>query len=283
MPDVSLREETMNRPKYIDATLLEPGDVLLVKSAGKGSDIITKATGGAFSHAALCLGTSTLFEALPSGLQFSSLNMVKAEKHGLMARTRLLCSTDAYEEFGVYRCPKEFQQHPDEDRVARTERLIRILMPLHGLEYPQLYRLADAAPILSRAPQWKKAILKVAGTIVAGDSKKTVPGPFCSELVVQALTSFGFSILKSPLDAREVAPADLADPNVSNLVQVDNAICEMDETILNELGFLEMMRKSDRIKPDFEIFQSVLKTEHAMDEIVARWRSFFAQPRGRKS
>ena len=55
------------------------------------------------------------------------------------------------------------------------------------------------------------------GLIAAGDRHKELPGPFCSELVVEALTQAGFSLLNDVREARTISPSDLSDPAITRL------------------------------------------------------------------
>ena len=257
----------MLNERFIDAALLELGDVLLVRSSAKGSAIIAQTTAGRFSHAALYAGSYKLFEALPDGLGFSPMKIVKAENepHRMY---RLLCSMSEYQDFSVYRCPREFQSNPDENLYSRIDRYSELLAKFHGLEYPQLERLADASPALSRAQWLKKAILRIAGNFAYDDSNKAIPGLFCSELVVTILTSFGFSVLKIPLDACEIAPSDLADPNISNLVEVPEVIGCENAAVPNDSELLEHARGTASIFPNLHDAQSILKSSAAMKELV---------------
>lgn len=258
----------MSDERFIDAALLELGDVLLVRSSGIGSGIIAHTTAGRFSHAALYAGGYKLFQALPDGLGFSPMRMVKAENEPYRMY-RLLCSMAEYSDFAVYRCPPEFQSNPDEDFASRVDRFVDLMIKFHGLEYPQLERLADASPAFSRAQWLKKAILRITGKVMSDDSHKAITGPFCSELVVTILTSLGFSVLKIPLlDGRDIAPSDLADPNISNLMEVPEVIVRESATVPNDPELLERAIATASICPNLRASQSIMKSASAIEELV---------------
>lgn len=65
--------------KYLSADKLHVGDVLLVKSAGKPSTLISTATRGPYSHAAIYAGHLRLFEAQGDGVGYTTLKLRKVE------------------------------------------------------------------------------------------------------------------------------------------------------------------------------------------------------------
>ncbi|MGF6955227.1 hypothetical protein [Paraburkholderia youngii] len=84
---------------------LRAGDVLFVKSHGKGSDLLAKATGGPYSYAALYADGIRLFEALTTGVAYTRLPLMKVEVHddGVWRR---FCDITAYERMDVLRVPE---------------------------------------------------------------------------------------------------------------------------------------------------------------------------------
>lgn len=244
----------------MDAFALEIGDVLLVRDPDFTASVICEAAGGRFSHAALYIGSYLLFEAQPNGLVYSPLKIIKAETQP-NNWVRVLCSMAEYRDFAIYRCPRAFQKDPDEELWDRAGRLSKILINYVGLEYPKLERLADAAPVLDRTPELKRLILRIIGRVRAGDSSKTIPGLFCSELVIAVLTTLGFDVLKIPcLDSARISPADLADPDISNLVEVQGVTAPMNDALPNDPELLERARGLASLADNLNKFNVVRKS-----------------------
>lgn len=227
---------------YLRVDKLHAGDVLLVKSPGKGSDLIVKATGGPYSHAALYAGCFRLFEALPTGVAYARLPLVKVEVHddGIY---RQFCDITRYERMDVLRVPA-IARPSDYGTYAFQRRFSDLLWEYNGLDYSKLTRLAKVTAIGRALPRFSALTMQVLGTVALGDSRKALPGPFCSELVVEALIQAGFGLLSKHRDASSISPSDLLDPSITTLVPVDGCFDELDDSILPDL---EKQRMIDNI------------------------------------
>lgn len=224
---------------YLRVDKLHAGDVLLVNSPGKASDLIVKATGGPYSHAALYAGGLRLFEALTTGVAYTRLPLVKVEVHddGIW---RQFCDITAYERMDVLRVP-EIARPSDYGTYAFQRRFSDLLWEYNGLDYSKLTRLAKAAAIGRTLPQFSALVMQVLGTVALGDSRKVLPGPFCSELVVEALTQAGFGLLAKHRDASSVSPSDLSDLSVTTLVPVEGCFEELNDAISPDLEKQQMI------------------------------------------
>lgn len=211
---------------YIDASALRVGDVLLTQSNDKISRAIVKATGGRFSHAAIYVRDYQIFEATTTGVGFGALVPGRIEIES--GRQKVLCSTAAFKEVAVFRCPPGFRQAPSDHDDRLLFALYPLLWSLNGFEYKKLGDFKNIKSRLDWIPKAVRAkILKHAGALFLNDQKKTlVEEFFCSELVVHVLSEVGMQILKSPNACpAEMSPKDLADAAVSNLVEEAGAIC----------------------------------------------------------
>ena len=222
----SHRSESLVDQKFIDASSLRVGDVLLTQSNDKISRAIVKATGGRFSHAAIYVRDYQLFEATTTGVGFGALVPKRIEIES--GRQKVLCSTEGFRDVAVFRCPPQCRKPPSDHDDRLLFALYPLLWSLNGVEYKKLGEFKNIKSRFDWIPKSVRAqILKHAGALFLKDQKKIlVQEFFCSELVVHALSEVGMQVMKNN-DAcpAEISPKDLADGSISNLIEESGAIC----------------------------------------------------------
>lgn len=228
---------------YLRAEKLLPSDVLLSSSKGKFSKAIKVATDGDFSHAAIVISVNKIFEA-DNGLGYSRLKVKKVEKHNQKLKVdlnnqdiikhpfRVLCDISEYDNFAVYRHQDIINSHINDLKLAK--KLVDLVTPLNGLEYPKLVNLANASDFFDKYPRLKHGILKLVGDLVEGDNKKLAEGLFCSELVTFLLQELGLVPFKEEISANHVAPSHFAKPELSNMILIDDIYADADDSINND-------------------------------------------------
>jgi len=168
---------------YVDCRMLRPGDVLLSRGHGKPASAIAAWTNGPYSHAAIVVSDSWLFESDDVGVGYTPLELtrvevIESENHLL----GLLRGTQAAE---VRRYPGLENRQPEQLSAALRE----ILQPFAGLEYPEWSALADAGNRGAIGNAAMGAILRLRDSLEKGTLWN--PGPFCSQLAALALGSLG--------------------------------------------------------------------------------------------
>ena len=220
--------------------ILRPGDVLLSRSSGLLSALTTFATANGnarrrYSHAALVLQGGSWFESSDNGVAFLYKRVSKTEKHGTEL-WRLVDVSD-FVHFDVYRHPLLERSHPPSELAQLIIKLTRHWV---GREYPPLRRLAGATPLLPGLPRFKRILgdIKDKYDEVRFKLPRVVaPGPFCSELVVRIYRELALelnpklTVFVAPRSARLISPNDLADPEISTLRIVNDAIVYEDSGI----------------------------------------------------
>jgi hypothetical protein len=200
----------------IDLKQLWPGDVLLMAADTATSAIIRKVTRSRYSHAALHIGRGLIFESTPSGgLGFAAIQPIKAEGDPLRYEFKVFGRVAGATLVHVYRHRDIAALNPEGPVKRAMQKAIFEQTQLHwGRDYAKLRQLGATTPLLSKLPRLKRWILDSAGA--RADQGKLAPGAFCSQLIVEVLTSAGWPPLKSGR-AQEASPQDLADNGKSFL------------------------------------------------------------------
>jgi hypothetical protein len=214
--------------RYLRSDKLLIGDVLLIKSRGKPGAVVSLASGGQYSHAAIYAGFTRIFEALTTGVGYSSFPVSKIEIHNDGWHT--FCDVSSFERIDVFRLP-EIARPEDHKSEAFRDRFTTLLWEYNGLEYSLLERLAHASSLGRAIPTFAGLVMRVFGTVALGDAKKRLPGPFCSELVVEALSQAGFKLLSEARKSSTVSPNDLSNPAVTYLEPVNDCFDCVDDAI----------------------------------------------------
>ena len=207
----------------VRSELLEPGDILLSRSRGCQSALISYLTqdggGSRYSHAAIVLYGRSWFESGDEDVAYAYKRIDKIERHG--SDLWRLVDVSGFRNFGVYR-------HPDLAALAGTAGadLSRLIVSVTGnwlgKEYPSYGRLVEASRRLSRI-RWIKHTLAV--LLDKGFFWRDIiaPGPFCSELAYRMYgematrSGHAFNLLKVPREPGMTSPNDLANADISSL------------------------------------------------------------------
>ena len=203
-------EHTVIKPAkgdlYLDTGVLQPGDVLLELGTGKDSTWIARATGGPFSHAALVMGRSFLFESDDLGVGYTPLKADRVERRA--TGTRTLSRLDGVKEAVLLRFPR-FTAKQARDL---GDDLIEALGPLDGKEYPAWSALASAAPGGRLGTQVGRVVLSILDWYQ--NTQVVVPGPFCSELIAGVFADVmpRRRLFDKPRDPTRVNPNTSFDP-----------------------------------------------------------------------
>lgn len=220
---------------YLNTSLLRPGDVLLTRGRVKESHWIARLTWGPFSHAALVVNGSVLFESDDLGVGYTALHVDRVERSA--AGKHLLSVLTDVDRAVLLRHPR--MAHSMAADVE--EDLVEALYPAFGREYPPWANLASALPGGPLIRGVGRLLLR-AKAAFDGDDKVWNPGQFCSQLVADAL----MRVLKEKKLSLFVPPRSPANinPNTllrSELVPVPQAIgpadlhATVDEELLRRL------------------------------------------------
>jgi hypothetical protein len=253
----------MNRMKnlFIDASKLQVGDVLLSQSTHAHSKFIAWSTAGPYSHAAIYLREFQLFEAVTKGVGFANFKPVKVER-----APRTLCSTEGYRKFAVYRCPPQFRQDLDKDKLYLD--IYPLLAVLNGVEYKRLNAFVRLKTRFDWLPRGIRSAMLSGAGLLAGDRNKCLEEFFCSEAVVYLLQKMGMAVLKASQSPDTVTPNQLTDPAISNLQEVPDVVCTADKRIANdELALLGAQTRAFRVS-SLKIVQSTKKLQKFTDDLL---------------
>ena len=236
----------MPLPRMLDASLLRTGDVILSCSKDKASTWIAKFTKGRFSHASIYFKDYQIFEAITDGVGFSALEPLRVEMRN--GQYRVLCSSSAFKDVALYRCPDSLRTAPGNDDYKLLPALQASFFSANGSEY----RRGPGFANIVRLPRWipsavKQSLFKIAGQVALGDRRKIlVEEYFCSELIVSTLPELGMPILKNQsLCPDEISPNDLANPALSFLTEVPNFFCYADTSAELAPDYVLMIRKME--------------------------------------
>jgi hypothetical protein len=209
-------------PPYLNLKLLQPGDIVFSLGEGWMSKQIARFGGkGDYSHAAIYIGNSHLFEALDDGVGPTRLYIDREELYqaprGALPNHQLnkwLATIPDTVRLCVMR-------HPDMEQALKS-RGYSDLNPLTEssvfLQYPHATQLATAIWCNRFAGWLVKAGLQAQALF---EKPRVVPGPFCSQLVVQIMDGLGLRLFARELDPAEVSPSRLA--NSDTLREVPGA------------------------------------------------------------
>ncbi len=216
------KDYNMKGGKFIRCELLNPGDVILSCGNEKHSKAIARMTKGPYSHACFALTATYRFESLMDGIGFSYREIDRAEYHPSEGH-RLLEDVSDFRRITVYRHPSITGK--ELERVK--EQLPEILQQFFGLQYPKLLKLAQASSNSPNIRRFLSVLLDMIDKI--SGHHPIVPGPFCSQLIalVFEMLNLNKPLFPSKRASDTVNPNDLAH---SNLQEIPNILCEVDET-----------------------------------------------------
>jgi len=210
-----------------DPTSIRPGDVLLTSSREKESWWIAQATGGPYSHAALVVNSSLLFESDGMGVGYTQLGIDRMERTA--AGLKMLARLPGVEKAIVLRHPSlRALNYYDLEEI-----LIERLYPFYGLSYPEWSALKTALPQGTASSHIGSLLLSVVNRIDTMKGKTVWnPGPFCSQLVAAVLEDVLAEVVEDehrrqlftpPRSSETINPNSLCD-STSNLRDVPGAV-----------------------------------------------------------
>ena len=204
---------------FLDTSLLQPGDVLLSRGRAKDSHWIARLTLGPFSHAAMVVNHWFLFESDDVGIGYTALRIDRVERG--VDRRHLLWPLAGVDRAVVLR-RKTLTTSAAE---ALEDDLIAKLYPAFGQEYPPWFNLASALPGGPIVRWIGGKLLQLKGALEG--ERVWNPGPFCSQLVANALiTVLGKKGLPPFIPPREPASVNPNGFLSSELEPVPHAVRE---------------------------------------------------------
>jgi hypothetical protein len=241
-----MRKTIRAQTRYLRGELLKPGDVIVSRGHDKDSDLIAWSTFGRFSHAAIYVADYCVFESIDDGVGFSPLTLTKVgHAPAVQQRVRLL-DVSSYRDIQVWRHPVLEQKcQSAAGQRGVSDALAEILIPVNGLEYPDLTALARASP----APYWVALPLVWLTAKMRRESRVRLPGMFCSQLVASALKDLGAEPLKKIVDATKISPNHLVRPRktalkrLADIIVDDKFECEADQ---NDQHYLQDFKQSQQ-------------------------------------
>jgi hypothetical protein len=243
----------MNDRRFVRLDLLKPGDILLVRSRGKFSAAIARASRGRFSHAMVAVHRQAWFESNDRGVGYVVKRVTKLERLGSL-EDRELGDISEFEEFEALRHPvleARYRNRFDEghsgmilDEAFTIQIILQcICSKFIGYQYPPLSRLVLASPLLCSFPRVMRLALGLFGRIDDwwnNASEIVAPGPFCSELVVRIYRELEcrlgeeLTLVENFKGARWISPNDLARPGLSKLHPVPGVVVREDTSLPDE-------------------------------------------------
>lgn len=217
---------------HLNISVLRPGDVLLTRSSAKHFTMISLATKGPFSHSAIVVNSTSIFEADRIGSGYTPLSPDRCEIVGTEVRQlhrlpQVKCAL-------VLRHPKLAEVH---DLESLSNNLMTILYPFMGLEYSALRKLTEA---WNRDPILKGFASRILGIIDNFGDRKFVPGPFCSELVSLLFEQMRLQCFKKQREPKTINPNTFLE---SILVPVKDAIRYADPDCYNDKNLVKELRE----------------------------------------
>lgn len=195
---------------------LRPGDVILTRGMEKESLLIAVSTAGPFSHAALVLNESSVFEALDDGVGYNWLRPVcSGSLNGQRIHCVRLGSTVSNIKVLRHRHLKSISSH----RVhSALDALVREFL---GHPYSIMRRLAEPLIWIVRpVARW------LLGRKDPADKRRpeALPGVFCSELIAQFFQGLSIPLFGGARRPEQISPNELWRLNGITFDEVQNVI-----------------------------------------------------------
>jgi hypothetical protein len=216
--------------RFLNLSLLRPGDVVLSTSGRSKSRGVAYLSGGPYSHAALVLQDIVWFESVARGIDLS-IKAPTLQRKMPSGTYDWLLDVSEYDEIAVFRHYLFDWLRPERKQKA-IDSLEQFVFRQLGDEYARVGHLAGLLrrprilrSALDRFPRLGQVLARCIDKIVS--PRKIAPGPFCSALIVLAYDEMGLDILKAPKSALDVTPSDLADEGVSYLRRTDGVVSLM--------------------------------------------------------
>ena len=213
---------------YVDSLDLRPLDIVLSRARGKPSNLIAHATYAAYSHAAVVVDQTILFDATPDGVDLRCFNMdfdkepsswyegeaLEILSHSLLPHLSSARRNELAAELLAV-CAglsgKQYSAFPKLIALARRPWVLRVRQLFPG-SIERLAKIAESCLgflrfIKSSTPQKKWAVLEF---FVPSDQRGH--RFFCSEAVVAVFEQLGLHLATSPVHNAPV-PHDFTDQN----------------------------------------------------------------------
>jgi hypothetical protein len=212
-------------PLVLQTDLIEPGDVLLTGKTGFESAAIAALSGGPFSHAAFFVNPWTTFESDGGIIRYKLTKHLGSAIHGE--------KVVSIGEMSGNPVIAELRRHPNMQAVPVerfAEAFEQELIESFGKNYSEYHRLIRLANVPGPLKDLAAETIKLYEIWTAGQS---VPGPFCSELVVRIYNRLGLDCFETTRRPEQISPNALAK---SKLV-VEPIVITSDDLII-EKGLL---------------------------------------------
>jgi len=220
--------------------LLKAGDILLTRGGEKDSKRITLFSAGPYSHAALLINSTMIFESDGGVIgckRFRDLGRARIGSEVVpiaeIPGTPILCA--------VFRHPL-FQTVSEE---TFSEALLQEMDASFGKDYSERYRLVKASWLpfgLRHVASWCLFLRE------RRSLKDKIPGPFCSELVMRVFQRLKLPVFDSQMLPEETSPNDLLNTKRSNLRSVEGCVVSSTDLILTEPDGAKRPREEDLAK-----------------------------------
>jgi hypothetical protein len=246
----------------LDGSRLLPGDVLLTRGTDTESKLISKGlfgiskglfSGGRFSHAALLVSPSRIFESDGGIIGSKVLNLLGWATKDNRPVPLFEIPGGTPKEAAVYRHPDFHEVQGQFDKAYIEE-----MKDSFGRGYSQYFRVVRLAKLpgfLGMPAAWLTRLVERYG------KRNAVPGVFCSELVARIYHRLDLDLFGGSRNPDQVTPNDLAR---SKLLKVPEAFVDtttnrwLTETFYSAIGF--------------SIFRQLLSTFEDLDAEKVRVR-----------
>jgi hypothetical protein len=198
-------QEQKTSRRFLNASRLRPLDVILSRPVGRQSKSIACVTGGRFSHAAVALSRSVLFQSTTNGVGFDTPGY--AECQLIDGRHVLFQDVSDYMDIAVYRHP-DVAGLSESELAVHQEAVIAAAADFNFKEYPP----ADAFDaIISQTPWAVRGLARLVLRRMLAETGTIVPGQFCSQLVADLFAEQNIGLFPAVVANDAVTPNLLAE------------------------------------------------------------------------
>jgi len=214
--------------------LLRPGDVVLASFDDPLSRALVEASSQGspariYSHAAIVIHYYQWFEATAVGNGVTHHGHDKIEVSD--GEGRRLHDLAAYQNFAVFRHPG-LLAGTSADYLTLGLQVFEAAHEFMGFQYPARPGFSERLPWLRQHDRAKRIVEYVLRRQEKDGQEVINPGALCAELVVYVYQNLAGALNRDvpllrdgPYGPFEVSPNDLADPAISNLVELPEAVC----------------------------------------------------------
>jgi hypothetical protein len=229
---ISFVDSDVGAPLSIRTELLAPGDVLVTGGLGKGAKAIRSMTRGPFSHAAIVLSSTALFESRTDGIFFTELPIRRIEvpEEGPWA---VLAGLPWDASRAAVLRNAQVAALPSETMTTAMETVTERHL---GSEYPDIATLVRLwLPFARWIPDWLLYMLDKS----LHKRRALIAGPYCSALVLEFYNLLGISLNLTHTKDGRLSPNDLAMSSsftsITDLIVEDDSKAVLQERLVGEL------------------------------------------------